>query len=260
MFFAVTGAMGHIPTVLKMAPTLFLHTFIQIVVHFTFSISVGKLFKLPLREIVLASNANVGGMFVSIYVILSITCLLCDWFNLIFVSDQICPKTCLGPTTAAAMASSKKWKQLVLPALLTGMMHTELSLPLIPLLLSMQMYVAFWFMQMYVAFWFDCIHLIMARHYFCPRKHPRYIRLCHCDRMWSSSCETVATSTLLMRKTIATFMNGYCELWKIRVPRKMRRKLLSGDVAVIDCHITEKISSLDGPTDPNLQQKWRDTS
>ena len=55
--------MGHIPTVFKMAPTLFLHTFIQIVVHFTFSVSFGKLFKLPLREIVLASNANVGGKY-----------------------------------------------------------------------------------------------------------------------------------------------------------------------------------------------------
>ena len=61
MFFAVTGAMGHIPTVLKLAPNVFLHTLIQIAVHFTFSVSVGKFFKLPLREIVLASNANVGG-------------------------------------------------------------------------------------------------------------------------------------------------------------------------------------------------------
>lgn len=61
MFFAVTGAMGHIPTVMKMAPSLFLHTLIQIIVHFSFSVSVGKLLKLPLREIVLASNANVGG-------------------------------------------------------------------------------------------------------------------------------------------------------------------------------------------------------
>ena len=67
MFFAVTGAMGHIPTVLKMAPTLFLHTFIQIVVHFTFSVSFGKLFKLPLREIVLASNANVGGTYIVLF-------------------------------------------------------------------------------------------------------------------------------------------------------------------------------------------------
>jgi uncharacterized membrane protein len=53
--------------------------------HFVFSIGVGKLLKIPFREIVLASNANVG-----------------------------------GPTTAAAMASNKRWKDLVFPALLTG--------------------------------------------------------------------------------------------------------------------------------------------
>ena len=85
MFFAVTGAMGHIPTVMKMAPTLFLHAIVQITVHFLFSVTVGRSLKLPFREICLASNANVG-----------------------------------GPTTAAGMASAKKWKDLVLPALLTG--------------------------------------------------------------------------------------------------------------------------------------------
>ena len=85
MFFAVTGAMGHIPTVLKIAPSLFLHTFIQITTHFLIAITVGQSLKLPFREIVLASNANVG-----------------------------------GPTTAAGMASSKHWKDLILPALLTG--------------------------------------------------------------------------------------------------------------------------------------------
>jgi uncharacterized membrane protein len=107
MFFAVTGAMGHIPTVIKIAPSLFLHTLIQIVVHFTFSMGVGKLFKVSIRETVLASNANVG-----------------------------------GPTTAAAMASNKKWKELVLPALLTGIFGYAIAtglgvlvskiLPLIP--------------------------------------------------------------------------------------------------------------------------------
>jgi len=84
-FFSVTGAMGHIPTVLKMAPVLFAHAALQISVHFIVALGLGKLFNLPFREIVLASNANVG-----------------------------------GPTTAAAMASSKRWKLLVLPALLTG--------------------------------------------------------------------------------------------------------------------------------------------
>jgi uncharacterized membrane protein len=85
MFFAVTGAMGHIPSVLKVAPSVFMHATVQIVVHFFVSLGLGKLFKLPMREIALASNANVG-----------------------------------GPTTAAAMANSKNWKTLVLPALLTG--------------------------------------------------------------------------------------------------------------------------------------------
>ena len=66
MFFAVTGAMGHIPTVIRLAPSLFLHTLIQISVHFIFTLGVGKFFKLPLREIVLASNANVGGTYSSI--------------------------------------------------------------------------------------------------------------------------------------------------------------------------------------------------
>jgi uncharacterized membrane protein len=84
-FFSVTGAMGHIPTVLNMAPILFCHAALQISVHFIVALGLGKVFKLPFREIVLASNANVG-----------------------------------GPTTAAAMASSKRWKLLVLPALLTG--------------------------------------------------------------------------------------------------------------------------------------------
>jgi uncharacterized membrane protein len=85
LFFAVTGSMGHIPTVFRIAPSLLLHTTIQIFVHYCFIMSVGKYFKVPFRELVLASNANVG-----------------------------------GPTTASAMAANKNWKALVLPALLTG--------------------------------------------------------------------------------------------------------------------------------------------
>jgi uncharacterized membrane protein len=84
-FFAVTGAMGDISSVITMAPSLFLHTSVQISMHFTIIVTLGKLLKLPFREVVLASNANVG-----------------------------------GPTTAAAMATSKRWKSLVLPALFTG--------------------------------------------------------------------------------------------------------------------------------------------
>jgi len=85
LFFAVTGAQGHITTVLRVAPGIFVHSFIQVAIHFLVAVQLGKLFKLPFREIVLSSNANVG-----------------------------------GPTTASAMASSKRWKSLIVPALLTG--------------------------------------------------------------------------------------------------------------------------------------------
>jgi uncharacterized membrane protein len=85
MFFAVTGASGHISTVLRFGPSVFLHTSVQVIVHFIVAVGLGRLFKLPFKEVALASNANVG-----------------------------------GPTTAAAMATSKRWNALVLPALLTG--------------------------------------------------------------------------------------------------------------------------------------------
>ena len=54
-------------------------------VHLSFLLLAGKLFKLDLAEIVIASNANMG-----------------------------------GPTTAAAMAVARKWKALVIPAILCG--------------------------------------------------------------------------------------------------------------------------------------------
>lgn len=86
-YFAVTGAMGHIPTVLKLAPSLLLHSSLQVAIHFLVAVNLGKIFKLPFNEICLASNANVG-----------------------------------GPSTASAMATSKRWKSLIMPALLTGIL------------------------------------------------------------------------------------------------------------------------------------------
>lgn len=85
MFFAVTGASGHISAVLRFGPGVFMHTSVQVIVHFIVAVGLGRLLKLPFKEIALASNANVG-----------------------------------GPTTAAAMATSKRWNALILPALLTG--------------------------------------------------------------------------------------------------------------------------------------------
>lgn len=89
---------------MKMAPSVLLHTAIQIAVHFLFLSSAGRAMGLPFREVVLASNANVG-----------------------------------GPTTASAMAANKNWKLLVLPALLMGVlgfaMATQLGILVFQLLI-----------------------------------------------------------------------------------------------------------------------------
>jgi len=87
LFFSVTGAAGNISLVIKTAPSIVVFSFVQIAVHFLFITKVGKIMKLPFNQLLLASNANVG-----------------------------------GPTTAAGFAASKKWSKLVLPALLTGIL------------------------------------------------------------------------------------------------------------------------------------------
>lgn len=107
MFFAASGASGSIALVLRQAPSLFAFSALQILVHFGFLMTVGRgIFKLPARELYLASNANVG-----------------------------------GPTTAAAMAQAKEWKLLVLPALLVGILGyasaTPIALALGPILLRL---------------------------------------------------------------------------------------------------------------------------
>ena len=107
MFFATSGAAGSLRLVLQQAPSLFLFSALQIGVHFITLVLLGRgLFRLPFRELFLASNANVG-----------------------------------GPTTAAAMAQAKQWKRLVLPALLVGILGyataTAIALALGPILLRL---------------------------------------------------------------------------------------------------------------------------
>lgn len=107
MFFAASGAAGSIKLVLQSAPSLFAFSALQIGVHFATLVAVGRgLFRLPPRELYLASNANVG-----------------------------------GPTTAAAMAQAKEWPRLVLPALLIGILGyasaTAIALALGPVLLRL---------------------------------------------------------------------------------------------------------------------------
>ena len=85
VFFAVIGASANIGTVLKVGPSLFFFAALILLVHLLVLLAVGGLLRLDLFELIIASNANVG-----------------------------------GPTTAAAMAVARRWDKLVLPAILCG--------------------------------------------------------------------------------------------------------------------------------------------
>ena len=96
MFFAASGAAGSIRLVIQNAPALFFFSALQIAMHFGSLMLIGKfIFKLKSKELYLASNANVG-----------------------------------GPTTAAAMATAKEWKRLVLPALMVGILGYASATPI----------------------------------------------------------------------------------------------------------------------------------
>ena len=84
-FFVVIGASGSIKMMLNTAPSLFLYSFVQITFHLGFTVFVERFARGA--DLLVASNSNVG-----------------------------------GPTTAAAMAASKGWRSLVVPAMLTGVL------------------------------------------------------------------------------------------------------------------------------------------
>ncbi|GLY10990.1 DUF819 domain-containing protein [Pseudobacillus badius] len=85
LFFVVIGIPASIPLILTNAPLLLLFTFIVVMINMIISLTAGKLLKTNLEDIILASNANIG-----------------------------------GPTTAAALAIAKGWKDLVGPILVVG--------------------------------------------------------------------------------------------------------------------------------------------
>jgi uncharacterized membrane protein len=85
LFFVVIGIPASIPLIVQNAPLLLVFVFIIVVVNLAVSLTAGKLLNYDLEEILLASNANVG-----------------------------------GPTTAAAMAIAKGWKDLIGPILVVG--------------------------------------------------------------------------------------------------------------------------------------------
>nr|WP_206708239.1 DUF819 family protein [Koleobacter methoxysyntrophicus] len=85
LFFVVIGVPASIELIIKRSPLLLVFCIIMVVVNLLVTLILGKLFKFHLEELLVASNANIG-----------------------------------GPTTAAAMAIAKGWNELVLPSVLIG--------------------------------------------------------------------------------------------------------------------------------------------
>ena len=85
LFFFVIGVPASVPMIIKNSPLLLLFAAIIVIVNMLFSLIAGKLLKFNLEDIILASNANIG-----------------------------------GPTTAVSMAVSKGWTKLIGPIVLIG--------------------------------------------------------------------------------------------------------------------------------------------
>ncbi len=85
LFLFVIGVPASISMIITTAPWLFAFCGVIILVHLVVTFTLGKFFKFTLEEIILSSNANIG-----------------------------------GPTTAAAMAISLGWVRLVGPVMLVG--------------------------------------------------------------------------------------------------------------------------------------------
>jgi uncharacterized membrane protein len=85
VFFATIGASANIEVVLTMRPILFLFAALIVIIHLLILLLAGRLLRLELVELVIASNASVG-----------------------------------GPTTAAAMAKAKGWDRLIVPGIVCG--------------------------------------------------------------------------------------------------------------------------------------------
>lgn len=85
LFFFVIGVPASIGVLIRSAPIMLLFCMIVVLVNMAFCFLGGKLLRFDLEEIILASNANIG-----------------------------------GPTTAAGMAISQGWVKLVGPCMLVG--------------------------------------------------------------------------------------------------------------------------------------------
>jgi uncharacterized membrane protein len=85
IFFVVIGIPASVSLIVEKSPWLLVFCSIIVVINLIFTLIFGRLFKFKIEEVVMASNANIG-----------------------------------GPTTAAAMAIAKGWNHMVVPAMLVG--------------------------------------------------------------------------------------------------------------------------------------------
>ena len=85
IFFVVIGVPASLSMIFNNSPLLFVFAAVIVIVNLIVTLTLGKLFKFDLEELLVSCNATIG-----------------------------------GPTTAAAMVIAKGWTDLVVPALLVG--------------------------------------------------------------------------------------------------------------------------------------------
>jgi len=95
ILFATIGAGAHIGTVLALGPLLFIYAAVVLVVQLAVILVVGRVARLSLPEILIGSNADMGGV-----------------------------------PTAAAMAAARRWDALVVPAVICGALGYAIGPPL----------------------------------------------------------------------------------------------------------------------------------
>jgi uncharacterized membrane protein len=95
IFYASIGASANISLVIQTAPILFLFSFVAIGLHLGLLILLGKLLGFTQKDLLLASNANIG-----------------------------------GPSTVGSMASSKGWESMVVPSMLCSSLGYAIGTPL----------------------------------------------------------------------------------------------------------------------------------
>lgn len=95
IFFASVGASGSLSIVIQTAPRLFVWSLVAVVVHVLGVLLFERMFRFSRKETCLSSNANIG-----------------------------------GPTTAAGMAAAFHWNDMIVPAILVGILGYTIGTPI----------------------------------------------------------------------------------------------------------------------------------